>query len=147
MKKYKFRLDTVLRVRRIEQDRAAGQLAAAQRKANEAAAAQDRAETAYVGARSTAGLQATASFLSHRSLVEASALTMAASRQARHAADSQVDERRADYVEAAGRVTGLENLDERHRAGYEIELQREEGRAVDDLVTSRHRIEGTEDRP
>jgi flagellar FliJ protein len=141
MKKYRFRLDTVLRVRRIEQDRAAGALAAAQRRANEATNAQIRAEKSYVGAKGIDGLRATASFLSHRGLVEASALSVLASRQSRQAADAAVDTQRDAYVEAAGRVTGLENLDERQRADHQVEVQRQDALMVDDLVTSRHRTE------
>jgi flagellar export protein FliJ len=139
MKRYRFRLDTVLRVRKVEADRAAGALAAAQRSANAAAATELRAERSYVGAKGVDGLRATASFLSHRGLVEASALSVVASRQARLAADAVVDTQRDAYVEAAGRVTGLENLDDRQRADHEVEVVRQDALAVDDLVTSRHR--------
>jgi flagellar FliJ protein len=138
VKKYRFRLDAVLRVRRIEQDRAAGHLAQSQRRAGEAAAAQVRAETAHVGSKGAEGMRATASFLSHRSLVEASALTVIAARRACEVANAEAEARRLEYVDAAGRVTGLENLDERQRGEYGVEELREEGLTVDDLVTARH---------
>jgi flagellar protein FliJ len=147
LKKYRFRLDAVLRVRRIQKDQAAGELAAAQRRAADAAVNQSRAESAYVGSRGTAGMRATASFLAHRSLVEASGLSVLAARAARAGADAETDARRDLYVEAAGRVTGLENLDERQREAYGVEELRQEGLVVDDLVTSRHQAGHRPTRP
>jgi flagellar biosynthesis chaperone FliJ len=138
VKRYKFRLEAVLRVRRVEEERQLMALAAAQR----AAVAAERAALdclhhyrslptpgprvgveGFVGARGRLGLAA-------GSLRDADA--------AHTRAVERTEEQRAEWTEAAQRVSSLERLDERGRAEHEVEARREEDKTVDDTVTGRY---------
>jgi flagellar FliJ protein len=143
MKRYRFRLDSVLRVRRIEKDEAAAQLGEAQRAALAAEEARLAAERRHLErAHQGDPKSTTAVFLAHRALTQASAASVIVSRRRAEAADAAVDARRDDWTEAAGKVSGLERLDERARDLHRAEEQRAEAIEVDDLVTRRHHPQG-----
>jgi flagellar export protein FliJ len=140
MKRYRFRLDSVLRVRRIEEDRAAVALAVAQAQAAAEARRQHAAETAYtaIAHKDAEGARAVATYLAQRSLADSAAASLIIARHRAAVAHDDVEARRNDWTDAAGRVTGLERLDERGREVHADDLEREEAAHVDDLVTSRH---------
>ncbi len=138
MKRYRFRLESVLRVRRIEEDRAAQQLAESRRAEAAALERQHAAESAYARRGDQRRQQAAASFLANRVLADAGAATVILARKRHATAVELVDTRRDEWTAAAGRVTGLERLDERGRDAHRREDQRVEAIAVDDLVTGRH---------
>jgi len=139
VKRYRFRLEALLRVRRIEEDRAALELAAARNAAIRAAHEQDAAETHYETRRQGLDRQTLATFLARRNLADTSAAMVIAARQRSTAAAATVEDRRTDWSTAAGRVTGLERVDERGRDAHRAEADRQEGLTIDDIVTSRHR--------
>ena len=138
MKRYAFRLQRVLEVRRNEQEVArAGVLAASVRAGAEAGALADR-DRAYAERLSAQGPTGAAEFLyeqAHRA-----ALGQAVLEQRHRLLDAQheVEAARAVATAAAARVGALERLDERQRAEHTARALREDELIVDDLVVSRH---------
>ena len=138
MKKYSFRLDTVLRVRRIQEEQARYALLEANRAVLRAA--EDLHLRREVLEARTALPAATehATFIAQREQADrlAAAVRTAAGREI-EALDVQREKRDA-WGERAQRVASIERLDERAREEYRIEANRDEMKLIDDLVTSRH---------
>jgi flagellar export protein FliJ len=139
VKRYTFRLDPVLRVRRIEEDLAVAALAASQRDAAAAEARLARRLESYRSRPRPAAVQSLVAFAADRALAETAAASVVAAGVARRDALERVDERRHAWSAAAARVSALERLDERKREDHAHEAQREADLEVDDLVTSRRR--------
>lgn len=119
------RLDSVLKVRRVQEQQAAGRLAAA-----EAASRQAR-ETLVARQADIAAPWP------DRALVElawAAADRAGAVADARHA---EAGEKRADWSVAARRVKALERLDARRRAAADAEERRRQAATLDDIVNGR----------
>jgi flagellar export protein FliJ len=137
MKRYSFRLDPVLRVRRIEEDQAILQLANAQRGLAAAEEMLQRRLDRYGDVPVAAGPMPAETLLRMRSRQEAVAASVvfAGANQLRAAAT--VDLRREEWSAAAMRVAALERLDERRRAEHQQEAQRQELVTVDDMVVAR----------
>lgn len=138
MRRYRFRLEPVLRVRRIEEDRAVGELASARRVAAEAEALVAERRARCASRPVLAGAVAVDALLADRFLADAAVASLVAASEARRAADERVEDRRVEWAEAAARTSALQRLDERRRAEHDAEEARQEALAVDDLVTSRH---------
>jgi flagellar FliJ protein len=137
MKRYTFRLDQVLRVRRMEEEQARASLLAANaevRRAGEQLRA--RTERYHTMVAPTGPSQLT-EFLAWRQLHQAAAAAVIDAGTAVAAADASAAERRDGWSAAAAKVTALERLDERRRAEHAAEAQREFDQEIDDLVTSR----------
>ncbi|MGE3621767.1 MAG: hypothetical protein AB7L84_15020 [Acidimicrobiia bacterium] len=131
-----FRLATVLRIRRIEEERAAAGLA----RANARAGAATRAATHEV-ARHRARVRAAAPGTDLRWHLLVGARSAEAVRRAveeRAAADLEVATERAGYALARQRVAGLERLEERDARRAARAAQRRAQRAADDLAAVRH---------
>lgn len=137
MKRYRFRLETVLRVRRMQEDQARLKVALASAEATRAANRADEVAESY---RSMPPLQVTGSpaelaaarFEPHW---RAAGVTRAAAvaEQAELVRLEQVDEWRGKRQS----VQVLERLDERRRAEHDIEVRRAEEAVVDDIVAGR----------
>lgn len=139
MKRYRFRLDTVLRVRQVEEDRARGELALANRALADAdALLEDRIDHYGAVPHPDAPLPM-AAFLASRDRQEWAARAVVTAGTARLVADAQVAVRRDEWSAAATRVAALERLDERRREEHRLESQRQEGLEVDDIVVARAR--------
>lgn len=143
MKRYRFPLGQVLRVRRIEEDRAAGELAAArlaeraeeERKAARLAACQAVASPPPpAGAGFPGGV---GGFLAWRDRCDRAGSAAIAAAHAHREAIAQSERSRAGWAAAAMRVSALEHLDDRRRAEHRDAAERAETVAADDLVTSR----------
>ena len=137
MKKYTFSLAKVLRVRRIEEERAAAQLAAARAAAAAAAAKEAGAAHALASRCARGGLQPAVSFLAWAETTMLAGEALSDSRADVEAADEEVEDRRQDWSSAAARVSALEHLDERGRDAHEIERRRDETKTTDDIITTR----------
>jgi flagellar FliJ protein len=137
MKRYSFPLAQVLQVRRLEEDRAAGQLASAQVQAAAAEEQVTRRRAALAGMAAPAGVGTAETFLAwHQGVALAGdALTVAG--VARQVARAEVDARRAEWSAAAMRVSALERLDQRRFEAHRKEARRTEAVQVDDMVTAR----------
>lgn len=137
MKKYTFSLSKVLRVRRIQEEQAAAQLAAARATAAAATERELGAAHALASRCARGGLQPAASFLAWTESVMLAGEALSDARAEVQAADEVLETRRDEWSSAAARVSALENLDERGRDAHKLESRREETKITDDIVTVR----------
>ncbi len=142
MKAYRFRLDSVLRVRQLQERVAAQQLAVAVRDLHCARAQLARAR------RALAGLDAPAGRLTIGAVQWTHAQSDRMSETARQSAD-EVEKageaaRRATQAwgSARQRTAMLERLDERHLRRWQDEFERSEAVVLDDLATGRKTGDG-----
>ena len=138
MKRYRFRLEPVLRVRRTQEEISRAQLLAAQA----AVVAQEQLlaarSDAYAAALTPTGTQQCADFLAvqaHRSALGAAVIEQR--RRVVEAGEDAEQARRA-WSAAAVRVEALERLDERARSEHAAAALKEDELAVDELIVSRH---------
>lgn len=137
MKRYRFRLEQVLRVRAVQEDLAAAELAAARAAEATAVAAAD-ARLASIEARPRPHGPLTGAALAGQRLVwdaELASLTGVRATVAERAAGTAVA--RDGWLAARQRVRALEVLDDRHRAEHAVEVARDDAARIDDLVVSR----------
>jgi flagellar FliJ protein len=139
VRRYRFRLESVLRVRRLQEDVARGAL-------TQATAAVTAAETRLADARAWLRALAAEPMPPDPVAWEARRQIQLGAADAIHARVIDVNEavterhsRRVALSEARTRVRALERLDERRRSEHALDNQRAEERTVDDLVTSRFR--------
>ena len=138
MKRYRFRLEPVLHVRRTEQDAARGALLAA---TAEVAAQQrelEQRQAAYTYRVQRPLAASTPEFRleqSHRRALGQAVLEQQA--RIAHAREQQ-ELARETWVAAAGRVGALERLDERQRAAHRLAELKEDDLLTDELVVARH---------
>lgn len=138
MKRYQFRLEPVLRVRRIEQDTVQTAVAAAHRALGEALETLQASVARYDSRPAAAGARPAPAWLAERTIVGLTAASVVAAGVAREVAAAGLEERRAALHAARRRVTALERLDERRRDEHALQTQRDEAVEVDELVTARH---------
>lgn len=138
MKRYKFRLDTVLRVRKVEEDRAIAVLAAASRALVEAEATLQRRLDRYGDVPAPSGPLPVAELLKVRARQDGVAAAVVFAGTERLRAEATVELRRDEWSAAARRVAALERLDQRRREEHSVEAQRQEALEVDDMVVGRH---------
>jgi flagellar protein FliJ len=138
LKRFHFRLEQVLRVRRLQEDIARGALMVAHHGAREAADRLNARLEEYAAASRPNGAQTYDAFnrMQFRLDNAADAITLARA-EYQHALDL-VDVRRAEWTAARQRVAALERLEARRRDEHAIEVRRAEDRLVDDLVVARH---------
>jgi flagellar export protein FliJ len=138
LKKFRFRLHSVLRVRRIQEDLARARLLNANAAAREAEQMVDARLAHYHELDRPAGRQLEPVFTGTWAHLDHAAGAVDVAREQRIEALALVAERRADWSEASMRVAALERLEDRQRAEHAVEAQRDEDRLTDDLVVSRH---------
>jgi flagellar export protein FliJ len=138
VKRFRFRLEQVLRVRRLQEDRARAALLAANRDAHEAAVRVEAALAEYQTRSFPGGVQTYEAFERALFLLDTAASSVELERRAYREALVVVDERRNEWMDARRRVHALERLEERRRAEHELDNRRAEDRLVDDLVVARH---------
>jgi flagellar FliJ protein len=138
VKRYRFRLEPVLRVRRMQEDAARGELLAA----TAAISAQEQqlaAHTdAYQKSLKPSETQPCADFLFEQSRRSAFAAAVLVQRGRVREAHDQAAQARTAWSEAAARVGALERLDERQRTEHQAQTQKEDELTTDELVVSRH---------
>jgi flagellar export protein FliJ len=138
VKRYHFRLETVLRVRRREEEVARGLLVAA----SLAATAQEQLlaerSSAYELSLKASGIRPCADFLVEQASRSAHAAAVLEQRTRVTEAYDDAARARAVWTGTAARVGALERLDERHRAEHLTQAQKEDELITDELVVSRH---------
>ena len=137
MNRYRFRLESVLRVRRIEEDRAVAALAESLRDLTAAEERLERRFDAYRDAERRTESMSIEELLRNRDRLANLAASVVAAGTARLEASVVVDERRAEWSAAAMRVSALERLDERRRDEHRLEANRQEIIEADDMVIAR----------
>ena len=115
MNRYRFRLETVRRVRRVQEDLAIGAWRVAQGELRAADRTVDSALNHYHSHAVAAGAMNATAFVACHERSSMAAEAVIASQAARTIASGAVDERRADWSVAAQRVAGLDKLDEHKR--------------------------------
>lgn len=140
MKKYKFRLGTVLRVRKIEEDRAKAELLVANREVAEAEAVADERRR-HLRSVPDLGSGSSEEFLASRDRVLVAAASASFAADAVAARRAAAAAKRARWAEAQMRVNALDRLDDRMRAAHGIDAARAEQNVIDDLVAARARRE------
>jgi flagellar export protein FliJ len=139
VKRYTFRLDAVLRVRQVEEERARGDLALANRALADAEARLERRIEHYGETPQPSQPLPASAFLAVRDRQEWAARSVVVAGTARIVADGEVTSRRHDWSAAVTRLAALERLDERRREEHRLEAQRQEALEVDDIVVARSR--------
>lgn len=143
MKRYRFRLEPVLRVRRVQEETARAEFLAA----TAAAVAQEQqlaARTeAYENCSMPSEVLSSADFLYEQSRRSAFAAALLEQRDRVRAAQEDVARARWAWSETASRVGALERLDERQRHEHRLQAQKEDDLNTDELVVARH---GRDDR-
>ena len=137
MRRYRFRLEPVLRVRRQEQDAArAAVLAATALTGAEADALAER-DQAYAAGTAAHETRSAADFVwvqEHRAALGRAVLEQ---RRRLQEAEVRLAAARTGWTAAAARVGALERLDDRQRTEHAARALKEEALVVDDLVVSR----------
>ncbi|MDP9431317.1 MAG: DUF3824 domain-containing protein [Actinomycetota bacterium] len=138
MRRYRFPLATVLRVRTLQQEQARARLGTAV--AAEVAAAgavQDSLDRYQNSVQSGREVVALSAFLASRQQSTARALSVRSAEGLQLQATRDRAEAFGAWTVAAGAESALRRLDERHRAEYQREVLREDDRAIDELVVGR----------
>jgi flagellar FliJ protein len=138
MKKFRFRLEQVLRIRRLQEDQAKAELLGANRLAHEAATRVEERLQEYRGRAFPDGPQPYETFERALFMLDAAASAVDVARARHVAACDIVAERRDEWAAARMRVGALERLEERRREEHALEARRDEDRLVDDLVVARY---------
>jgi flagellar protein FliJ len=138
LKKFQFRLQSVLRVRRVQEDLARARLLTAHSAARAAERAVDARIARYYELDRPAGVQLEPVFARTLAHLDHAADAIDVAREQQIEALALVAARRAEWSEASMRVAALERLEDRQRAEHAVEVQRDEDRLTDDLVVSRH---------
>jgi flagellar export protein FliJ len=138
VKRFRFRLEQVLHVRRVQEDQAKAALLTANRAAHDAAQLVESRLAEYHTRSFPPGAQSYAEFERNLFLLDSAAGAVGVARAAHHDALAVVDDRRLEYTTRHRRVAALERLESRRREEHKVEMRREEDRLVDDLVVSRY---------
>lgn len=136
MKRYRFRLEQVARVRRIQEEQARADMLAARQRLIDAGAdlslASQRLDQRAITTSANAHL-----FRAERHHDELLTLAVTAARAAEANARLLVGRRTEEWTAAAREVAALERLELRSRAEHQIELDQDAQKQLDDLVSSR----------
>jgi flagellar FliJ protein len=138
MKKFRFRLDQVLRVRRVQEDQAKAALMGANHAARQAAVQVETRLAEYTTRGFPSGPQSYEQFEHSLFMLDSAAGAVDVARVAHRDALEVVADRRVDWTGARRRVAALERLEDRRRDEHALEMRRAEDRLVDDLVVARH---------
>jgi flagellar protein FliJ len=142
LKRFRFRLEHVLRVRRLQEDLARADLMHAHREARAAADRVNSRVADYTNAPRPNGEQPYDEFSRVQFHLDNAAGAITVARAGYRHALAVVDDRRADWAAARQRVAALERLEERRRDEHAIEVRRADDRLVDDLVVAAHHPRG-----
>ncbi len=132
-----FRLATVLRVRRLQEDMARQGLAFANMTLAAAAADRDRRVDHFRSLGSTAGLQSFHEFLQEEQTKLFAVESVSFGNTKVNEAELHAAEWRQQYLAARKKVRSLERLEVRKRREQDVIEDRRATRAIDDLVTTR----------
>lgn len=142
MKRYRFRLAAVLRLRRAEQEQARIALAAANAELRSLLLARDQEARRYGQLARRPGAVDAAGLAAERSDAELAAASLRACEDRAAEAATRAAIAQVAWLEAHRRVLALERLEQRRREEHEADVRREEVALVDDLVNARYRALG-----
>jgi flagellar export protein FliJ len=137
VKRYRFSLESVLHVRRTQEEAARQQLAAANMDLRRSRIALVAETERYQARTDVLGPCDMDSFRASRLGAEQVAGCVAAARQRVESNGLAATARRAEWSHAAREVAALERLDERRQSEWQAEFRRQEDVEVNDMVTAR----------
>lgn len=138
MKRFSFRLEAVLRVRRIQEDQVRARLVAANRDVTLAAAKVVERQARYDTIERPLGVASHDELERAWFALDAAAGAVRFAHDEQLAAEARAAEIRVEWTEARRRTEVLERLRERAHEEWVVEVRRAEDRAVDELVVARH---------
>jgi flagellar FliJ protein len=136
-KRFRFPLETVLRVRRVQEEQARGRLMTANRNVTLAVQRVDDCTRRYSALERPGGRQSVAAVESLLFTLDAGAGSLVWAHEVRANAVACAREELAAWSAAEQRVRTLERLRERARDEHAIAMRREDDRAADELATTR----------
>lgn len=139
MKRYTFRMEKVLRVRRLQEDAARAGVVGARASEQQAEAALSVSHDHYRSLSPAAGATPAASFLGLRDQASYRATAVRVAEGRRDDAAAATAQAITVWQGSHRRVEALERLDERRRDDYAIEVRRAEDATVDEIVVARVR--------
>ena len=139
MKRYEFRAEKVLRIRRLQEDMARSGVAAARRSEAAAQAMVDASQQRYAQLSVAQVAQSSAAFLLAREQAGHRAGAVTVARQRRNEAGEATAAALGTWRDANAKVQGLERLDERRRAEHHVDVRRDEDAQADEITTARAR--------
>jgi len=137
MRKYRFQLEPVLRVRTTQEDLARAALAQANHRVASADAVLAARLSHYSSMAMASGMRSQSDFMRSRFSHEMAARSVRDAEAARRQAAEEAAARREAWTQAAKEVSVLERLDERRRAEHALEAARQADAEVDDIVVGR----------
>jgi flagellar export protein FliJ len=138
MSKRSFRLETVLRVRRAQEESARADLARENRQVHAATSGRDRAAQRYREVPVSSGAVAASVFQREAASADLAAATLLDAHSRLSLAEAEAAVALRQWREAAQRVEALERLELRRLEELRAEDARQESASVDDLVTARY---------
>ncbi|MCL4434248.1 MAG: flagellar FliJ family protein [Actinobacteria bacterium] len=142
MKSYSFRLERVRQMRRVQEGTARMELAVANRHLREAIELRDKRAADYAMMPATMGVQDYEVYARERGNAELAAMALASAQQSAGVAAGAVASCQIAWVEAKRRVSMLDRLDDRQKALYRLEENRQEVKEIDDIVAARYASNG-----
>jgi flagellar protein FliJ len=140
MKRYAFRLDTVLRVRRVQEEQARAGLMRAQALVSEAEIHADDRRNAYTDASEINMRGSVDELLAARAHHERLGEAVVRADAAVDAAQTALDHQHHVWTRSRTRVKSLEQLDDRRREEHRVEIDRAVEQELDDLVRARRHL-------
>ncbi|MHB8263622.1 MAG: flagellar export protein FliJ [Acidimicrobiales bacterium] len=142
MRAYSFRLERVRQMRRVQEGAARMELAVANRLLREVIELRDKRAEAYAASPRSTGVQAYEAYARERFDMELAARALASAEQSAGVAAGAVTACQIAWIEAKRRVSMLDRLDERQKALYGLETNRQEVKEIDDIVAARYASNG-----
>jgi len=138
VKKYTFGLNTVLRLRRVEEEQARAFASEAQAEADRATAELDSRLAAIGAARPEPSSWSGPDYQEEREQMHRHAVAVTAARSAEANALSALRVAREEWEASAQRLRGLERLDDRQRQTWVLEATRNAQAATDEIAQIHH---------
>ena len=143
MKKFRFRLETVQRVRQIQHDVARGELLTANHHLAVAARAFAQREQRATDIDVPTTVMTSETFARHRFSVDSAFNAMQWAANDRDAANTIVAQRREEWITTHTALRAVERLHDRARDEYRSDVRKESDRLADEITTTRFRERST----
>jgi flagellar export protein FliJ len=144
MSRRTFRLDTVLRVRKAQEESARADLSRENRQVLEATAGRDRTQKRYREVPASSGPVSVSVFRREAANADLAAASLVDANVRLSLAEATAAVALRQWREAAQRVEALERLERRRLEELRLEDNRSETAATDELVTARYIAAGQE---
>jgi len=140
MKRYRFRLEQVARIKRLEEDQARYDLAHCNAVLGRDREALSSEQSRYASLPVHVGTMSADSLKNEMAVGALCAATLLEAERRVDSSEALVRTARSVWVERHRGVAVLKRLDERRRIEHDLDAQREEAAAIDDIVTGRWRL-------